>query len=385
MQDYDGRFVWLPNVDALRPGDILLTRSVYGDDGKGGIMAKAIRAATAGDFDHALICTSPPTFAEAIDVGVVTLSVYRCFSHDLANVRLLRCHDEPAARRAAGLAQAQVGRTYSFRKAIASVFPQAVAERIRTNGVFCSSLVAKVFQEAGAAAFAGLEIDRTTPAVLATLPGLQDITDDVFRRVLAPPTAEAMSALDGDRSDTPSYLQTEIAIRYNGEFAPLADHIVAAYPEADLIAPTTFNEMLGFLIDARQAAEAMPGAHQNGLAEAVRDLDHRICEAFDRGEFLAVFSEYRRREAASIGQMMRRSYTAVPNADLDALEQLLRARQDGLADRQAAVRSFDWGRTRLGAIERWCALQDPVNADVVASIAALEEVLNRLGRPQPTP
>lgn len=99
--DYDGRTVWFPRLERLLPGDILLTRTVYDEVAGGTKDAKLIRAFTFGRFEHAAICTAPPTVAEAggdDDGGVFTLSLTRCFTHDLENVRVLRWPDaEPTA------------------------------------------------------------------------------------------------------------------------------------------------------------------------------------------------------------------------------------------------------------------------------------------------
>jgi hypothetical protein len=59
---YDGLTLYLPDASQLRRGDILLTRCAEGDSKWGLAQAKLIRAASGGEFDHALICTAPPTF-----------------------------------------------------------------------------------------------------------------------------------------------------------------------------------------------------------------------------------------------------------------------------------------------------------------------------------
>ena len=116
---YDGLFVYAPLVSAMRPGDILLTRNAEGGDLKGKALSKTILTASGGSFDHALICTVPPTFVEAVDIGVCTLSVQRCFHPQPAGCagpalrRSCGCSARIPARPAAGrphLFQAQGGR-----------------------------------------------------------------------------------------------------------------------------------------------------------------------------------------------------------------------------------------------------------------------------------
>jgi hypothetical protein len=165
-------------------------------------MAQSIRTASGGTFDHVLICTAPPTFVEAIDVGVGTLSLQRCFTHSLQSVRVLRHPDPNIAARAAQRAQMQVGQAFSKRKAKASVLPDADVDEIKHKGVFCSALVAQAFTDAGAQNFLATKVSKTTPATLEKMAGLIDVTDQVFRKILSPPNIEAMSALDGDRVES---------------------------------------------------------------------------------------------------------------------------------------------------------------------------------------
>ena len=57
---YDGKQVFVPEVDKLLPGDILLTFNAEAEASKDLKQSKAIRAATGGSFSHALICSVPP-------------------------------------------------------------------------------------------------------------------------------------------------------------------------------------------------------------------------------------------------------------------------------------------------------------------------------------
>ena len=374
--DFNGLQVWLPQVGALRPGDILLTRHVYGSDRKGDRIATAIRTFTGGDFDHAAICTSPPTFAEAGMAGVSTLSLHRCFAFDLANVRILRWPDAAVAKRAASLAQVEVGRVYSKGRAIASVFPNILADTITDRGVFCSSLVALVFRAAGADPFTSVRPDRLTPVGLLKIPGLVDVTAQIFREGLAPGNAELLNALDGDRVWSPSDEQTAVAQAYAQALLPITDQIVAEFPEARLTRPETFFGVIQFLIDALEAVPDVGETRREAFEVAVHSLDEATVAQMDDGRLAAVLDEYRTLEADSLREMMVRSREAAPDIDLDALQQIITGREASLIDRHAALRSFEPWCDRLGAVARWHASDASVVRDLEVSLAVNKSVLS---------
>src|SRR5262249_5765908 len=122
---YDGLHVYKIDVSKIRAGDVLLTRNVETSSTKGRLQSSAIMRATRGSFSHALLCTVPPTFIEAIGHGVSNLSVLTCFAHDLKNVRLLRYHDASIAAKAGSEALPLVGQKYSIKKAVRSILPSA--------------------------------------------------------------------------------------------------------------------------------------------------------------------------------------------------------------------------------------------------------------------
>lgn len=183
---YDGVDVFLPEVANLRLGDIMLTLNAVGTSLKGAAVSKIITSMTSGRFSHALICLAPPTFINAIDAGVSTLLLSRCFPHDIARVRVLRHPDADVAAHAARLAQIEVGRDYSKLDAAAlSVLPPRLAA-VADTGIVCSALVAHVYGSAGAPEFLKTPFDRTTPATIDKLPGMRAVTDAVFPRRLSP-------------------------------------------------------------------------------------------------------------------------------------------------------------------------------------------------------
>lgn len=381
MTAYDGRTVWLPDVSGLRPGDILLTRSAFGDE-RALAAGERIREATGGRFDHVLICTAPPTVVEAVLPGVSTLSLQRCFVHDRENVRLLRYPDAGVAGRAASLAQLQVGRTYSVRKALASLSRAAAADRAGRRGTFCSALAAQVFAEAGAPAFRELDVERTTPAVLDNLAGLRDVTDVVFQPALAPRNAESMSALDGDRAPSPTEQQTLINLEYADTLCPLAEDFAAHHAEAGLEAPETFYLGIQFIMDA---INAEPGVSQDRRSEyraAVNALDAVAAALLDEGRLSALFTEMERMEVAEIRRAMEESFRPDPDIDARALRQALTAGRETLRRRKDAVESFRrWGVGRSRTVDRYVELETPVIAAIERREQAYAELLNRLTGP----
>lgn len=94
---YDGKNVRILSIDKMLPGDIILTRNRWGTRATKRLMSTAISAAGSSDFSHALICQQPPTLIEAIDTGVSTVTMSRCFFHDTRDVRVMRYNDPKAA------------------------------------------------------------------------------------------------------------------------------------------------------------------------------------------------------------------------------------------------------------------------------------------------
>jgi hypothetical protein len=277
--------VFLPNVGEIRAGDILLTFNAESEDRKGSKRSRAIATATGGRFSHALVCSTPPTFAEAIGPGVSTLSLARCFAHDLANVRVLRYPDPEVAFRAARLVQLEIGRDYSIARAVRSVFPSRTLDRIDDHGIFCSALVAQVYVAAGSKLFQNTAVDRTTPATIDALDSLEDITSAVFRAGLAPNNIEMMSALDGDRAPTLSARQTQFSSKCAKALFPTADQIAKAYPELGIAVTPTFYGLLDFVAEAVDREANVPRERRDAFAAQLIDLDQALAALIEEGEY----------------------------------------------------------------------------------------------------
>lgn len=217
-------FVFSPSIDLFRPGDLILTRNRWGGGRK---TSSAIAKATGGTFSHVLVCETPPTFVEAMPDGVGTISLQRCFVHDLENVRVLRYPDPLVAGRAAARLQFHIGRAYSVSRAALSPFPVGTMGVLQDRGIFCSALAALVFREAGGEAVFTYPPEKTTPATIEHYSGLIDITGLIFRPASAPGNIALMSSLDGERRQSPSERQTQLLLGYAAEMFPAADALVA--------------------------------------------------------------------------------------------------------------------------------------------------------------
>lgn len=382
--EYDGRTVFMPQVAQLRPGDILLTRDAQSGDTKGLATSKAIELATGGRFSHALICTVPPTFVEAIDSGVATLSLARCFTHDLENIRVLRYPDEKVAQLAAQHAQLNVGRSYSKRKAVASVFPEAMIDEIKHRGIFCSALVAQAFSDAGASAFAKTKISKTTPATLEKMGVLIDITQAVFGPKISPPNIEIMSALDGQRAHTPSSRQTEISMRYAAQLVPLADGLIDEFPEAELTAPNTLYDVLQLVVYAMDARDQIPESRRDAFDTAVTVLDDIAADLLRSGELKALQQELCLIDALSVQRDIADSFAVKPKIDRDGLRNLVETTEGQITRRETADKELsDWNQGRSKAMTAWLHAHAPTIMAMKSHLVAFREILGRLepGRP----
>lgn len=376
---YGGRKVFVLETASLRSGDIMLTRNSEGSGVKGPLQSDLIIRVSKGTYDHALICSQPPTFIEAVGTGVRTISAARAFVHDPANIRILRYPNAEVAAQAAIFAQLQVGREYSTRQAMASVFPERLVDAIADRGIFCSALVALVFQEAGAAEFKTLLVAKTTPATLEKLPFLSDITDDLLREVLSPPNIEAMAALDGDKPPSISERQTEIGMRYARSVVPLAEALLQQYPEIKVELLQTYFGLVTFVMDAADAAPKVPEARRGAYLEALAAVDMRLAELAGSGEFDAMMNEILDMDSASLARDLQESFQTNPDIDVQAMRNQLATSQGMLAKRKQAIAQFEaWGLDRSEALALHVRREGRAIAFYERQISALCEILGRL-------
>jgi hypothetical protein len=377
---YDGRNVLLPDVSRLRAGDIILSLNAESTDHKGGKVAGVITAATGGRFSHALICSEPPTLIEAIGPGVSTLSLARCFAHSFGNVRVLRYPDAAVARRAAQLAQLEVGRDYSNLLAAQSVFPHQTLERINDPGIFCSALVAQVYVDAGAQIFTRTPVDKTTPATLERMEGLSDVTRDIFREALAPNNIETLTALDGDIAPTISARQTEISNRYGKATAPSAKRIAAQYYAGRLSVTPTLYGMIDFIICAfDELPNVEPGLRADAFAE-LEKLDGELANLVCSGESGTLLDEVEQVDGAGLRQALQSSFDADPDIDAHAMRGSLITTTSQLEIRRAALRNMaDWNQGRSRSASAYLELEARAIAFLEQREALFREILERIG------
>lgn len=372
--------VHLPDVGSIRPGDILLTFNAESDDLRGAKASQAIRSVTRGLFSHAMICSSPPTFVEAIGPGVSTLSLANCFAHDIANVRILRYPDAKVAAGAAALAQLEIGRNYSYARAVRSVFPIPMLDRVDDHGVFCSALVAQVYTAAGSKVFARTPADRTTPATIDRLPELEDITATIFRSALAPNNIATLSALDGNRVATLSARQTELSRKCAAALFPAAERIARYNPAASLQPTPTFYGLLNFVIDAIGATLAIPEADQVHYVDAVSALDAALAEFIALGELAALTKEIAEADGNTLAATLRESDKAVPDIDETAMRNLLTAGRVEVAKRLEAIAHWEARGSSSRAMTAYLEIDRTTARFIGERNELLELILARLER-----
>ena len=378
--EYDGRLVLLPRVDQIRSGDILLTFNSESDDQKGMKQSRLIRAVTKGTFSHALICSTPPVFVEAIGTGVSTLSLARCFAHNIANVRLLRYPDPQIARHASQLAQDEIGRDYSVARAVRSVFPSDVLDRVDDHGIFCSALVAQAYTVAGSNIFRQVPADRTTPATIERLQGLENVTTLAFRSALAPNNIEEMSALDGDRAPTPSAQMTALSAECARQLWPQADALARAYPELELSPGPTFYALLRFVTGVIDRRERIHLDRQEAFMDSVMTLDRALASFISEGKFQAVLGQIIAQDGATIARNISESFKEQADIDLEGMKSFLAAGRQQLTDRLKGIKAWEqWGPERSRALSAYLPIDRECADAIHRRNITLEEILERRG------
>lgn len=178
---------YLPLLGMFRRGDILLVRSNT-------ITSKAIRAATTGNFSHAMICVDPPTMIEAVSGHVRNVTLARCYVKDINNICVLRYPDEAISVAAGREASLWLDTPYSFLAAICSL---PIAPLINADGgIICSRLVAEAFRRAGGDFLRDCPTEKITPAKIENEPILENITKSMFEIAPENYRLDELSALD---------------------------------------------------------------------------------------------------------------------------------------------------------------------------------------------
>jgi uncharacterized protein YycO len=150
--------LWRIDPSKLKPGDVLLERAPTAK-------SLAIRAATRGEYSHALIWMGNSDFMESVGDGVQPMPYARIVTADPSRWTLLRLNSN---RRAATAAATHV-RSHSFKNynlggAITPILPASGSARSTT--LFCSQLVVVAYKSAGVDLCPGKEPSTITPADL---------------------------------------------------------------------------------------------------------------------------------------------------------------------------------------------------------------------------
>ncbi|NQE61391.1 hypothetical protein E1H18_1647 [Caulobacter sp. RHG1] len=343
-------------------------------------MSQLVLKTTGGNFDHVMICTVPPTLLEAVTSGVGNLSMARAFAHGLTGVRVLRYHDASIAAAAASAALSYLGRPYAHIGAAKSIFPAGIFGEISGNNIFCSALVAQVYQKAGASEFSATPVEKTTPATIERMAGLTDVTAEVFVTGLAPRNVEEMAALDGDRTPSPADKQAALFASYFLHLEPKARAIVSKYPDARLVAPRSFLECLGFLMSAHDAARSAPPALQVSFASDLASFDDAAFALIDKGEWDAIQTEIGLKDEITMKRDLDESRRPDPDIDPRAMAGLRDATAMQLKERSGAVEGIrNWGLGRSNTIDRYLVIAEKTLIHLHHREHAIWEIEKRLG------
>jgi hypothetical protein len=375
---YDGLHVFKLDLSKLNSGDVLLTRNADTASSRGKFQSDLIAKATGGNFSHALLCTKPPAFIEAIGHGVSNISVQNCFAHDLKNVQLLRYHDSATASKAGSVALPLLGQRYSIRAALRSILPNVQMLDVPEDELFCSALVAAAFRKAGAPGFATIDPMKVTPATLEKATYFKDVTSKAFVRILSPSNIEEMSALDGDRGASPMARQAELFQSYYDVLLPLIGKFIDETPELTCtIKPTSFLECMMFIAAARLACEMLPGAVAESPRSEIISIDDVACELLSDGRY-----EEMQRAATAIDEQtsqctIAESFAADPDIDLADTRGLIIATRQQIASRSGVLGDPNLrGRSRV--YDKWLSMSEEVVKVQTLRLRTLEEVFARV-------
>ncbi|MGB7101378.1 MAG: hypothetical protein WBD95_21750 [Xanthobacteraceae bacterium] len=375
---YDGLHVFKPDLTKLKSGDVLLTRNVETVSSRNKIQSDLVMKATGGNFSHALLCTKPPTFIEAIGQGVSNISVQNCFAHDLKNVKLLRYSDSAIGSAAGSIALPLLGQKYSIRAALQSILPNIQVSNVPEGQLFCSALVAAAFQKAGASEFSSIDPMKVTPAVLEKATYFQDVTSDVFVRILSPSNIEQMSALDGDRSESPMLAQAGLFQSYCDTLLPRINAFISQTPELTFTKrPTSFLECLMFIPAASQACDSLLEAVAGNSRSAIAEIDNLAYELLSDGRLEEMIRAATVIDETSSQYIIAQSFAPSPDIDLADIKGLIVATREQVDSRSQILGHADLhGRSR--AFDEWLRISEKIVEIQKQRLQILEEVRGRV-------
>jgi hypothetical protein len=375
---YDGLHVFKLDLSRLNSGDVLLTRNAETASSRDKLQSDVVAKATGGNFNHALLCTKPPTFVEAIRHGVSNISVQNCFAHDLKNVRLLRYHDSATASEAGSVALPFVGRRYSVHAALRSILPNVQMSVVPEHELFCSALVAAAFRKAGAAEFAALDPMKVTPATLEKATYFKDVTSDAFVRILSPSNIEELNALDGDGGVSPYAGQAKLFQSYCDVLLPLIGKFIDETPIPPYtIKPTSFLECMVFIAAVQRECDKLPDAVAESARSKIVSIDDVAYALLSDGRY-----EEMQRAAAAIDEntsqdVIAQSFAANPDIDLNEMRGLIIATRQQISSRSKGLGDSNLrGYSRV--FDKWLRFSEEVVGALTQRLRALEEVFARV-------
>lgn len=373
---YNGLHVFKINVAKLNAGDVLLTRNVEATTYKAALQSSAIMKATGGTFSHAMLCTVPPTFIEAIGHGVSNLSVLNCFAHDLKNVRMLRYHDQTIAKTAGSGALPLLGQKYSVRKAVRSILPNTKMTDVSDDELFCSALVAAAFRKAGAKELQSVDPMKVTPAVLEKATFFTDITDAVFSRILSPNNIEEMSALDGDRAPTPLGAQAELFQDYCSVLLPMIRDYIASTPQITFTKiPSSFMECVMFIGAACRVSGNMNTSAATDQKEKIAKIDDIAFKMLTDQRFEEMQRAAIASDEESLQYTIAQSFLSDPDIDLEDTRSLIAVTREQISSRSSILEFEGLEVSRSG--KKWLEISANTVEALKRRMAALEESFRR--------
>lgn len=375
---YDGLYVFKLDLSKLTSGDVLLTRNAetasFRDKAQSGLIAKA----TGGSFSHALLCTKPPTFIEAIGHGVSNISAQNCFAHDLKHVRLLRYRDPNMAGRAGSEALPLLGQKYSVRAALRSILPEVRVSDVPDDQLFCSALVAIAFRKAGAPEFAAVDPMKVTPAALERAMYFTDVTSEAFVKILSPSNIEYMSAWDGERAVSPMAGQAELFQSYYQVVSPLFLKFIEETPVLTFEKkPTSFLECVQLIAEASRACEELPDAVGETPRREIKLIDDVASELLADGRMDDMQKAATANDEASLQDTITQSFEATPDINLEDTRGMIVATRQQIASRSSILRDSGLrGRSRV--MDKWIEISEEVVGVLNRRLLGLEEVFARV-------
>lgn len=354
---------YLPLTGKLRQGDIMLVR---GDN----LASKFIRAATRGQFSHAMICVDPPTMIEAVPGHVRNLNLSRCYIANIKNIRILRYPDQTISAKAAREASLWLDMPYSKLAAICS-HPK-MPSRHSDCGVFCSRLVAEAFRKAGGSFVDAQPTSKITPALIEKEPNLQDITESVFELAPAEYNLGALSALD---EEILPWVVDELAqMRRN-----CAEDVLPALRKYEDAHPTkkitpSFMKIIELLLGAESAFANDTACERNHLAA----IDHSFYAAIlnnglEKGYLNLIKIQDERTE-----ELIRDSFQSVPKFDIISIEQNIE-NSNRIERRACSAEKVGEIAEKLGfcGLKKYSDLEKSIVACMLRNQQASKEVIRR--------